>query len=119
PDNFVLSSSAISHDVGILVLKQNAPVTPLAWQSVRDDSVYTVSSSFAAVGYGITSGGGNDSGTKRTVTLQIQQTGSDGFSFGSSSGNTCGGDSGGPAIKTVASVPTVIGTTSYGDVNCT
>jgi V8-like Glu-specific endopeptidase len=106
--------SEIHHDVGILVLDQDAPVSPLSYQGVRDDSVYQVGTNFTAVGYGITGAANNDAGIKRTVPLQIQVEGSDAFQYGSASQNTCSGDSGGPAL--IGSK--VIGTVSYGDQNC-
>jgi MYXO-CTERM domain-containing protein len=107
-------------DTGIVVLGQSAPVTPMAWQYDRDDSVYAVGTQFTAVGYGLANApsGADTSGTKRKVTLSITDLGSDAFAYGSSTKNTCEGDSGGPAIETINGVPTVIGTVSYGDQNC-
>lgn len=112
--NLLLSASGITHDVGILVLASDAPVTPLSYQASRDDAVYQAGTNFKAVGYGITGAANNDAGLKRTVQLQIQVEASDAFQYGSASQNTCSGDSGGPAL--VGSK--VIGTVSYGDQNC-
>jgi secreted trypsin-like serine protease len=107
-------------DTGVLVLDlssvQGTLPAPLAWQSATDDAAYAAGTTFTAVGYGITSGGGSDSGTKRKVTLTISQEFSNGFEYGSATANTCNGDSGGPAINGAGKV---IGTTSFGDQNCT
>ena len=51
--------------------------------------------------------------------MSIQSHTTSTFQFGSSSKNTCSGDSGGPAIESINGVDTVVGTTSYGDQNCT
>lgn len=118
PDNFVLSPTAINHDVGALALDQDAPVTPITWQKVRDDSVYLPGTQFTAVGYGITSNGAMDPGTKRSVPLTIEQEYSNAFQYGSGTRNTCSGDSGGPALVTIGGVQTVIGSVSYGDQTC-
>ncbi len=113
--------SQLTHDMSIFILDQDAPVTPLAWQKDVDDTKYAVNTPFKAVGYGITDAAAqtDTSGIKRTVGLKIVQTATDAFAYGSSTKNTCSGDSGGPAIATIAGVETVIGTVSYGDQNCT
>lgn len=107
-------------DTGILILTNgqgNVP-QPMAWLDHTDDSAYQTGTNFTAVGYGITSGSGQDSGTKRTVSLQVMDQDSQNFAYGSQSKNTCEGDSGGPAIENINGVDTVIGTVSYGDSNC-
>ncbi len=105
-------------DVGIVVLAGDPPVAPIAWQKTVDNGVYTIGTPFTAVGYGITSGQAQDSGVKRTVDLQVTDLGSDAFAYGSASGNTCSGDSGGPALRTIGGQETVIGVVSYGDQDC-
>ncbi len=111
--------STLEHDVGIIVLQESPPVTPLAWQKTVNNSVYAEGTSFTAVGYGVTSeSGSDDSGIKRTVQLTITDVGYDAFLYGSASKNICSGDSGGPSLKTIGGVETVIGTVSYGDQNC-
>ncbi len=109
----------LEHDVGIVVLSEDAPVEPYRWQKKRDDSVYEEGSEFLAVGYGVTSESGeDDSGVKRKVELTISDVGTDAFAFGSASANVCSGDSGGPALKELDGHWTVIGTVSYGDPDC-
>lgn len=119
------ATGAPFHDLAILnigpiqVHSGSAP-QPLAWLSAVDNSVFATGKTFKAVGYGVTNGqSGAGTGTKRMVTLTIEDHDAATFSYGTSSQNTCSGDSGGPAIQVIAGVPTVIGTTSYGDYNCT
>lgn len=119
------SNGAPIHDVAILKI---APIQvysgskpqPLAWLSTTNNSAFATGNTFKAVGYGVTNGNtGAGTGTKRKVTLTIAGHNSSEFWYGGNGTNTCSGDSGGPAIATVNGVPTVIGTTSYGDYNCT
>lgn len=107
-------------DVGIIVLDDAPPVTPLAWQRDVDHDVYDVGTSFLAVGYGVSSSanGGSGDGVKRKVTLSITDTYLDVFEYGDGTKNTCSGDSGGPAIATIGGVQTVIGVVSFGDSEC-
>lgn len=106
--------SQLLHDMGILILKQDAPVSPLSWEDTN--TPYNAGQNFKGVGYGLANApsGPDTSGVKRSVSLNIQQTFADAFAYGSASANTCEGDSGGPAL--VGSK--VIGTVSYGDQNC-
>lgn len=110
------------HDIGIIVLDEAPPVNPMSWQSVVDHDVYAVGTPFTAVGYGITSGdggaGGDDSGIKRKVDMTIDERYADAFVYGTTTKNTCSGDSGGPALVTIDSKLTVIGVVSYGDQDC-
>lgn len=119
------SNGAPVHDVAILKIKpiqvySGAKPEPLAWLSTPNESAFATGRTFLAVGYGVTNGNtGAGTGTKRKVTLAIAGHNSKEFWYGGNGTNTCSGDSGGPAIATVGGVPTVIGTTSYGDYNCT
>lgn len=107
-----------THDVGIVVLDQEAPVTPYRWLANDEDDVYDVGTGFTAVGYGASNGNGGGSGIKRTVDLTITEVYADLFLYGSSSQNTCSGDSGGPALKVIDGYVTVIGVVSFGDQYC-
>jgi V8-like Glu-specific endopeptidase len=119
------ANGAPVHDVAIFKI---APIQvysgtkpqPLAWLSTLNSAAFTTGNTFKAVGYGVTNGSsGAGTGTKRKVTLAIGGHNNTEFWYGGNGTNTCSGDSGGPAIATVNGVPTVIGTTSYGDYNCT
>lgn len=105
-------------DSGIVILDDIAPTGSMAWAS-SDQGQISVGAPFTAVGFGITGAGTNTSGTKRTVALSVTALDANEFEFGSSTSNTCSGDSGGPAIMNLSGVDTVVGIVSYGDANCT
>src|SRR4051812_26269842 len=89
-------------DTGILILDQDAPVTPMAWLRADPSSAayYANNAAFESVGYGLANAptGPDTSGTKRHVSLTVtSQTAAD-FNYGSAQKNSCSGDSGGPAI---------------------
>ncbi len=71
------------------------------------------------VGFGITLGGRNDSGVKRSVTIGITEDSGLQFAYSTPGRNTCNGDSGGPAFVRRAGAQVVAGVTSYGDQGCT
>ena len=107
-------------NIGPIQVHSGSAPQPMAWLSSVDNSVFATGKTFKAVGYGVTNGqSGAGTGTKRMVTLAIEGHDAATFAYGTGSQNTCSGDSGGPAIQTINGVPTVIGTTSYGDYNCT
>lgn len=114
----VLTNSNIDHDIGIVVLADDAPVKPYRWLAEDEDGIYTEGTLFEAVGYGVTGGNGGGDGIKRSVQLSIEAVYSNVFEYGGSNYNTCSGDSGGPAIAEVDGYLTVIGVVSYGDQNC-
>jgi secreted trypsin-like serine protease len=66
------------------------------------------------VGYGTSSHQNTGSGTKRTATTTIVDYDNVVVLIGTSSRQTCHGDSGGPALQTLNGKETVIGVTSYG-----
>jgi V8-like Glu-specific endopeptidase len=111
-------------DVGILVLDTiqvmsgSAP-TPVPWLSTKNDAAFAVGTKFRSVGFGLTNGKAQiGAGEKRQVTMTIESYDATTFQYGGPKGNTCNGDSGGPAFVTINGVETLIGTTSWGDNNC-
>jgi secreted trypsin-like serine protease len=66
------------------------------------------------VGYGVNSHANTGAGTKRTVTTTVDAISALLVQIGSSSRQTCHGDSGGPALQTIGGVATIIGVTSFG-----
>lgn len=119
-----------ANDIGIIVLKphpqyggphdQDPNLVPLPFLAQDPGTVYEEDSPFTAVGFGITGVSDQSDPIKRTVDLAMSQNiYSDVFEYGGPSANTCSGDSGGPALKTVGGTQTVIGVVSYGDQNCT
>jgi hypothetical protein len=118
-----------ANDIGIIVLEphpqyggphdQDTSLVPLPYLAADPGTVYDEGSGFTAVGFGITGVNDTTDPRKRTVQLSMNDIYLDIFEYGSSTQNTCSGDSGGPALKTVNGAQTVIGVVSYGDQNCT
>jgi len=110
---------AIRNDIGVLVLSQDAPVTPIAINGSMTSS--WVGRPLDFVGFGATNGwSGAGSGTKRAVTIAVSQVGATQFAYADRTKNTCFGDSGGPAFaKDESGGLVLVGVTSYGDQTCT
>lgn len=100
------------NDVGVVILDSDAPVKPYRWLNDAG-SRYAIGNEFTAIGYGDTGVGGDTSGKKRKVKLDIVETYSDIYVYGNGTQNTCFGDSGGPDIMTVDGYTTVIGVHSF------
>lgn len=110
-------------DMGILILDQEAPVTPIPvlYKSAGSDAMYLNGTPFLAVGYGLANApsGPDTSGTKRVAAMTITDQNLMEFFYGGSTKNTCSGDSGGPALVALEEGgEVVIGVVSYGDQNC-
>lgn len=118
----------ISSDIGIIVLaddpeygspqEQDPGLKPIPYLAFDGAGVYDVGTKFTGVGFGITGNNDQSNPKKRHVELTITDVWLDVFEYGSSTANTCSGDSGGPALKEVNGDLTVIGVVSYGDQNC-
>jgi secreted trypsin-like serine protease len=108
----------ITSDIGVATLASDAPVTPVKINTSMDQS--WVGKSLTFVGYGVTNGPTQTGvGTKRSVNIPVSQVGSTQFAYQTAGKNTCNGDSGGPAFATINGELYLVGTTSYGDVDCT
>jgi secreted trypsin-like serine protease len=70
------------------------------------------------VGWGRTSGEGEDFGIKREATTTLTAAENLLIQYGSASANTCQGDSGGPNFMTIDGIDVIAGITSYGNVGC-
>jgi len=117
PQYYVRSDGAPMYDVAVLTLEEDAPAPSLPWQrtTLADPTNQTVT----LVGYGVTNAQtqtGN--GTRRTVDEVVTSMDDDFIYYGGGVSGTCQGDSGGPMFLTIAGVPTLIGTTSFGDQSC-
>lgn len=110
---------AIKNDIGVVILSNDAPVTPASVNTSMTSS--WVGKSLTFVGYGVTNGNTQTgAGRKRVVSIPISQVGASQFAYQTRGKNTCNGDSGGPAFVTDASGNlAVAGVTSYGDQSCT
>jgi V8-like Glu-specific endopeptidase len=108
------------HDIAVLVLDKEAKVSPMKYRTQTLNG--TEGKPITFVGYGQSSLSNPDMvGTKMYVDSSIGDVNSYGFwNFTSPSNpkNTCGGDSGGPAILATGGVEEVAGVVSAGDANC-
>jgi len=117
PSYYVRSDGAPINDIAYLTLAQDAPVTPMAWQSTPLGNV--VGKTVQLVGYGVTNAKyqtGN--GTRRTYYDTIDDQDDIFLYYGGGTSGTCQGDSGGPMFLNVNGVKTLIAVTSYGDYSC-
>lgn len=108
----------VKNDIGVVILSQDAPVTPIP----INDSMSSdwVGRSLVFVGFGATNGNGYGGGTKRVVSIPVSAIGSTQFAYEDSTRNTCFGDSGGPAFASDSDGGLFLaGVTSFGDRYCT
>lgn len=104
------------HDIGLVLLDRPAPVSPMPFNRAPLDSL--VGQEVHLVGWGRTTGDGEDFGIKREVTSTLQGSTPLLMQYGSASANTCQGDSGGPNFMTIDGVEVVAGVTSFGNTGC-
>lgn len=107
-----------SNDIGLLVLKEDAPIMPIDTYSKMDSSWSGQKLFF--VGYGDNNGYQHSgSGTKRAVWLKISDIHETTFDYFNNNKNTCSKDSGGPAFfKDKFGKYHLAGLTSTGDLYC-
>lgn len=107
--------NSLEGDMALLYLTKVPSVTPKPWSTTSLSG--TGGKAVRSVGYGITSATGQDSGTKHTVGLVVDQIDSDGIHFyvgDQVSKGICHGDSGGPTFMTFGDgVERVIGVHSF------
>lgn len=103
------------------VLTFSAPVTgvtPMAYSHTPVDNSFD-GSAVRVVGYGVSNGvAQTGSGTKRELNSTIVSHEGGVINVGSAGHTSCQGDSGGPTFKMMGGVETMIGITSYGQLNC-
>lgn len=101
------------HDIAMLTLREEAPVTPLALERAAAETLD--GSSIRVVGYGITGGQRTDEGMKREGTARIAAVQAEEFITVPDPSLSCNGDSGGPALLPAG---TIAGVVSRGDSRC-
>jgi len=105
----------IVNDIALVRLASDAPVSPLP---MATNLAGTEGANLTFVGFGVTSGRTDDSGTKRSVVIPLAELDAKTFMYTVRGRNTCSGDSGGPAFVDQNGVSVVAGVTSYGDASC-
>ncbi len=108
------------NDISVLITKTALPVPSLPMnRTALDPSM--VGQNLRLVGYGINSGTdsqGSTAGTKRQTSSPLKMYDSLLINYGTSTHNTCEGDSGGPAFLTINGTEVIAGITSFGDKTC-
>jgi V8-like Glu-specific endopeptidase len=106
------------HDVGVAILAQATTITPLPFNA-SPMAQTMVGQSVRFVGYGLDNATAQTgAGVKRQTTTMLSDYDNVKLHFADGTHETCNGDSGGPAFMMMGGVETIVGTTSYGDVNC-
>lgn len=107
------------HDQGIVVLSQPTSLRSLPINR-RKLASSLVGRAVRIVGYGLDDGSRQTgAGTKRQALTSLGTIFSNLILVGNSRHGTCNGDSGGPAFMNIDGVETIVGTTSYGNADCT
>jgi V8-like Glu-specific endopeptidase len=117
PD-YVLGADGIPlNDVSVLMMAEDAPVTPMQWQ--RQTLPDLTGQPVLLVGYGVTDAAAqNGNGTRRAVEQTVTSQDAMFVYYHGHNDGTCQGDSGGPMIVTTSGIETVVAVTSYGDQTC-
>jgi len=107
------------HDQGIVVLREPTSLRPLPINRRKLASSLT-GRAVRIVGYGLDNGSKQTgAGTKRQALTSLGTILTNLILVGNSRHGTCNGDSGGPAFMNIDGVETIVGTTSYGNADCT
>ncbi len=105
------------HDIGLVLLSR--PVQGIAPMRINRKPVDgLVGQDVHLVGWGRTTGEGEDFGLKREATTDLTSANDLLIEYGSATANTCQGDSGGPNFMTIDGQEVIAGITSYGSVGC-
>lgn len=106
------------HDQGIVILSQ--PTSLRALPFIRQSLANSLlGRPLRIVGYGLNDGDAQTgAGTKRQALTTLRSISMNLIRVGDSRRGTCNGDSGGPAFMSIAGVETLVGTTSYGNEDC-
>jgi MYXO-CTERM domain-containing protein len=106
-------------DIGIAVLTNATTIAPLPF-SREAPTTAMVGAASRIIGYGQTTYGTYNAKREQAATHVAALDNGDTVSVGDSSGLTCVGDSGGPALVTIAGVEQIVGEDSYSDTTgCT
>lgn len=117
---FDINNLPAGNDVGVAILQNALPSTivPLPYNHTSMDTGFD-GKPVRFVGYGLDNGTAQTgAGVKRTTTTTLSDHSALLLHFADTAHETCNGDSGGPALMTLGGRETIVGLTSYGDVNC-
>jgi V8-like Glu-specific endopeptidase len=111
--------ATFTDDLALLAIANDAPAstTPIAPLPPTPDASLA-GASVTLVGFGETAADAGDMGTKRKGTATIGTVAASTFTLVAAPSHPCAGDSGGPALSTVAGTTYVAGVTSHGDSAC-
>ncbi len=105
------------NDIALVLLAKDSSVTPIDINRTILSNSY-INNSMRLVGWGNTSAG-MGSGKKRKVTSYLAGFhNSKVLAYGTSSANTCEGDSGGPSFMNVNGKEVIVGVCSWGTEDC-
>jgi secreted trypsin-like serine protease len=117
PNYYLSGNGAPVNDVAVLILGQDAPVAPMAWQGTTLGNI--IGQTVTLVGYGVTDAASQTgNGTRRVVDQAVSDMDDMYLYYQGGSSGTCQGDSGGPMFLNVGGTETVVGVTSFGDQSC-
>jgi hypothetical protein len=105
-----------AHDIGVLILSEDAPVPPIPLRATAlpADMVGRLA---RVVGFGLDDEGGM--GVRRSGTARVTAVDAGNFSIAFAPAMSCGGDSGGPSFLELDGAEHLVGVTSFGDLACT
>jgi len=109
----------MENDIAIMELSQPASSTPIPYACAaltQADAGAVV----LMVGYGVTAENNTDVGIKRSVEVRISEVLPTQWAYTveATPAGTCYGDSGGPGLREIGGIWTLIGATSYGTGEC-
>jgi hypothetical protein len=107
-------AATFANDVAMFTFREATQVPPLTLDA-RTIDASLVGTTFAAVGFGSTTGATSDFGVKRTGTARISAVTADELSAAPDPAQPCRGDSGGPMLIAPDRIAAVV---SHGDAAC-
>jgi secreted trypsin-like serine protease len=115
---FDVNNLPAGNDVGVAILQNALTIAPLPYNHASMDTGFD-GQPVRFVGYGLDNAAAQTgAGVKRTTTTTLSDHSALLLHFSDGTHETCNGDSGGPALMTLGGRETIVGLTSYGDVNC-
>lgn len=107
-----------THDISVARLAADLPVEPFPFITERLDP-YPLESTVVAVGFGLDDGvAQTGGGVKRAAPFTVTWATDDYFVGGERGTSVCSGDSGGPGLRNLDGVPTVVGVTAAASPTC-